>query len=81
MKKFDLKKKIAALMFSFFVFMLPLFTVIANSSSSLFSAAAAYSGDGEAQAAAAVVDTAVAVGIYTSFLCGVQGLVAIVAAG
>ena len=81
MKNFSLKKKVASLLFSVFMLMLPLFTVVANSSSSLFTAAAAYSGDGEAQAAAAIVDTAVAVGIYTSFLCGVQGLVAIVAAG
>lgn len=68
-------------MFGLFMLMLPLFTVVANSSSSLITAAAAYSGDGEAQAAAAIIDTAVAVGIYTSFLCGIQGLVAIVAAG
>jgi len=77
----NLKRKVSIFAFSLIVMLLPLITVIAEKSTNAITAAAAFSGDSTAQGTAAIVDTAVAVGLYTGFFCGIQGVVAIVAAG
>lgn len=81
MKLNKLKKRISGLMFVILILSLPLVTTLAKSSSSALTAATVAYGDSTDQTVAVVFDTLVSVGIYTGFLCGIQGLVAIVAAG
>lgn len=76
-----LKKKIFAFAITMIVMTMPLISALATSYSNLWTIAGAATGDKAIQTGAAIIDTAVAIGIYTSFLCGVQGLVALGVAG
>lgn len=77
----NLKKTISGLMFGVLAVVIPFTTAFANSSSNLLTAATVAYGDSTDQTVAVLVDTAVSVAIYSGWFCGIQGLVAIIAAG
>lgn len=79
--KRTLKKQIAGLCFGALALSMPTATAITASSTKAVTIAAIYSDSKDAQAAAVVVDTGVAVAMTLGWLCGIQGAIATIYAG